>query len=333
MKISICIPSYNRPEELGRLLSSIDINSDVEILICEDNSPKRSEIRLTVKEFEASSRYSLVYIENEQNLGYDRNIKNLVKRSTGDFIVFMGDDDVFIPGALSKLNEFLEDNSELGYVLKSHQFNFADGRVEKFRYFDGTKFFEAGVDTYISLFRRSVFISGFIINRSYVEELLIDDFDGGLLYQLYMLAETAINYPCAYFDQPLTEAYEGGVPYFGSSETEKNIYTPGTITINNSLNFLSGFFDITKFIDNKYDIDSTSKIKHDMSKYFYPNLAIQREKGRSVFYQYYKELNRMGFNTSIYYYIYALALYVFGKKTCDSVVIGLKSLLGKTPQL
>ena len=94
----------------------------------------------------------------------------------------MGDDDEFISQSLDKLIYFLEKNHNLGYVLKSHLQIFKDGRVEKFRYFDGDQFFKAGKETYIELFRKSVFISGFTINRTYIQDILIDDFDGTLLF-------------------------------------------------------------------------------------------------------------------------------------------------------
>lgn len=333
--ISICIPSYNRPAELYRLLQSIDSlqSEKIEIIICEDKSPKRDEINQEVKNFVSQTKYEVKYFENNENLGYDKNLKELISKATGDFIVFMGDDDTFIPNALDKLMSFLESNNSLGYVLKSHQHIFKDGRIEKFRYFDGNQFFKAGENTYIELFRKSVFISGFTINRNHIQNLLIDDFDGALLFQLYLLAEVSMNYDCAYFDTPLTQALEEGVPFFGNSESEKGLYTPGTITIENSLNFLKGFFKITGFIDSKYKLNSTDKIKIDMSKYFYPSLAIQREKGLKEFFRYVKELNKIGFNITIYYYIYVMALVMFGKKNCDSMIVFLKKILGKTPKL
>jgi glycosyltransferase involved in cell wall biosynthesis len=333
--ISIAIPSYNRPLELLRLLESIDTTKSekIEIIICEDKSPKRKEINDVVSKFISKTNYNVKYFENPINLGYDKNLKELISKSTADFIVFMGDDDTFIPNALDKLIYFLEKNPSLGYVLKSHQYIFKDGRVEKFRYFDGNQIFKAGEDTYIELFRKSVFISGFTINRNYIKDLLVDNFDGGLLFQLYLLAEVSLNHDCAYFDTPLTQAFEEGIPFFGNSESEKGLYTPGTITIENSLNFLKGFFNITRFIDAKYNLNSTDKIKTDMSKYFYPSLAIQREKGLKEFFKYVKELNKIGFNITVYYYIYIVALVIFGKKNCDSMVVFLKKILGKTPKL
>lgn len=49
---SICIPSYNRPAEIRRLLDSIDTThfDEVEIVICEDKAPKREEVRAQVQD-------------------------------------------------------------------------------------------------------------------------------------------------------------------------------------------------------------------------------------------------------------------------------------------
>jgi hypothetical protein len=163
--------------------------------------------------------------------------------------------------------------------------------------------------------------------------LLKDDFDGTLLFQLYLLAEVCLKYPSAYFDTPLTQQYDEGFPEFGNAASEKGIYTPGTITIDNSLNFLRGYLKITKYIDQEHHFDSTKLIMHDMSKYFYPSLAIQRNKGIKKFIGYVKELNKIGFNSSIYYYIYVFGLTIFGKKICDNMIRILKLLIGKTPKL
>jgi abequosyltransferase len=333
--LSICIPSYNRVSELKDLLESIDTTTayKCELIICEDKSPKRLEIRRIVDQFKLKSDLQIKYFENQVNLGYDRNLRELIKKSNGKFIVFMGDDDTFVSNALDKLINFLLKNEEIGYVLKSHNHYFSNGKVEKFRYFDGDRFFPAGENTYIELFRKSVFISGFVIQRNYIQNYMVDEFDGTLLFQLYILSEVALKYQCAYFDTPLTQAKEGGIPLFGSSESEKGLYTPGDITIDNSINFLKSFFKITKFIDKKYSLSSTAIIKKDMSKYFYPSLAIQRHRGLKEFYKYIKALNKIGFNCTTYYYVYIIMLVVFGKNICDGTIVLLKRIIGRTPRL
>lgn len=332
--ISICIPAYNRPEELGRTLRSIDGDASVmEIVICENKSPAREAIAAVVAKFSEGSKYRISYHENSSNLGYDGNLRALVSRAAGDYLVFMSDDDEFVPGALDKLASFLTLNQDVGYVLKSHVLQHQNGEFETFRYYAGNKFFDAGPETYSKLFRKSVFISGFTIRREPVVPLLTDVFDGTLLFQMYLLAEVALKYKCAYFDEPLALAHTGGVPSFGSSESEKKLYTPGVITVENSLNFLKGFFRITGFIDQKYSLRSTAAIKRDMSKYFYPNLAIQRHRGVPVFWGYFRALSGLGFNCTPHFYLYFLILLALGRKNCDFLVRALRKVLGKTPEL
>ena len=68
---SICIPSYNRPVEIRRLLDSIDTIhvNEIEIVICEDKAPKREEVRKQVFDFKSKTQYEVNYIENQVNCG------------------------------------------------------------------------------------------------------------------------------------------------------------------------------------------------------------------------------------------------------------------------
>lgn len=334
--ISICIPSYNRPEKLYDLLGSVDSihNNEIEIVICEDDSPKREEIRKKVEEFKKGSKYQIIYKENKKNLGYDKNLKELIKNSTGEWIIFMGDDDQFVPGALDKLIYFLKQHNDLGYVLRSHRKN-ENGKIEEFRYYKGMRFFDAGPDTYIELFRKSVFISGFTIRRNLTLPFLIDDFDGTALFQIYLLGEVVLKYKSAYFDEPLTQ--EVLLTDYREKEMlylpDKKVFVPRPCSVENSLRFLSGYDRIIKFFDTKYNLNIAPKIKKDMSKYFYPSLSIHRDKGLRIFLDYVVQVNKLGFNVTIYYYLYIFLLIIFGKKICDSGIRILKNILGRTPKL
>lgn len=336
--ISICIPSYNRPLELVRLLKSINplCKNDIEVVICEDNSPKRADIIKSVENFKENSNLRISLNLNTKNLGYDANLRELVNVAQGEFIIFMGDDDVFDFDNLPKFIEFLRVNSDLGYVLKTHSFIHANGSKEFFRYYSEDTFFPPGVDSYQALFRKSVLISGFCIKRAYALPFQTDQFDGSLLYQLYLLAEVTLLYPSAYCSIPLTIQDESlrGVPLFGSSESEKELYTPGVITVDNSINFMLKYFEVTKFIDKKHKINSTNYTKLSFSKYSYPVISIQRDKGRKIFIDYCKRLESLiQINQSFYYYIYYYSLLIFNRRFCDNTIILLKRIIGKTPQL
>ena len=75
--ISICIPSYNRPSGLKRLLESIDTKyvNEVQIVVCEDMAPKRVDVYKVVNKFIKYSKYNLKYIENPENYGHGRNMR------------------------------------------------------------------------------------------------------------------------------------------------------------------------------------------------------------------------------------------------------------------
>lgn len=335
--ISICIPSYNRPDNLYRLLETIDSirDSDIEIVICEDCSPKRKEIRKKVEEFKKISKYAINYIENEKNLGYDKNLKELIKNAKGEWIIFMGDDDEFIPGALDKLINFLNQHDDLGYVLRAHIKIEKNREIEEFKYYKETQFFEPGPNTFVELFRKSVFISGFTIRRDLVLPYLVDNFDDTALFQIYLLGEVVLKHKSAYFRESLTK--EVLLTNYRDNETlylaDKKIYVPRPCSVENSLRFLKGYSKIIDFFDKKYNLNIGFAIRKDMSKYFYPSLSIHRDKGIKIFLDYVKQVNKLGFNITIYYYLYIFLLLIFGKRICDNGIRIIKNILGRTPKL
>ena len=254
--VSICIPSYNRPMELKRLLESVDYSGDkeLEIVICEDKAPLGEEVERIVYNYQENSKYKVRFSHNEVNCGYDKNLRQCIDHAHGKWIIFMG--------------------------------------------------VEAGVETYIDLFNKSTFISGFTFQRELALPFRTDKLDGSLLYQLYILAEICLRYPSAYCAIPFTQSIEGGTPYFGSSESEKGKYTPGTISLDNSVEFIKQHYLVIDYIDQINDIHAADIIRHNMSKYSYPLLSIQRERGIKEFNRYNKMLRSIGLDKSIYYNIY-----------------------------
>lgn len=332
--ISICIPSYNRPDELLRLLESVDSKrgSEIEIVICEDKSPKRNEIRNAVETFSGESQYSVHYYENESNFGYDKNLRGCASKALGKWVIFMGDDDVFVEGSLDKYIDFLKTNEELGYVLRRYQAEYSDGRIEEFRYDYEDVFLEPSVDTYVEFFRRSLFISGFTFRKECFNDYECADYDGSLLFQLYIEAVICNKFRSAYCDIPISKSIEGGIPYFGSSENEKN-YESGSNTLGNSIEFMKQVMKVAGSIDQKLGISGTDSIMKSYSKYSYGFLHEHRDDGIKVFNAYAKELKKLGFASSKLFYVYYLGLLVFGKKGFRTIIIYIKKVLGKTPRL
>jgi len=334
--LSICIPSFNRPTELRNLLTSIDCNpEEVEVVICEDLAPKREDVRATVTTFAASSDYSIHYHENPSNLGFDGNLRHLVERSAGEYIMFMGDDDLFVPDALGPFIAFLKQHRDKPYVLRSYLTEHPDGRTEYFRYLPQRQVLPAGEVTVAWLFKRSVSLCGFTISRDKALQFSTSDLDGTLLYQIYLMAQVCLKQDSIYCDIPITHAvqtFRGDKPMFGNSEAEKSRFTPGTVSHDNSINFTKAYFEVTEYLDKQHGTNLTQRVRIDLSKYSYPFLSIQRKRGIMSFLRYAKRLeSEVGFGCTAYFYLYKWALVLFGERICDRLIGAIKRTLGHTP--
>lgn len=115
-KISVLIPTYNRPDFLRDCLNSV-VNQSVtpyEVIVADDNTDlqKSEKNREVVEEF--SKKYPfVVYHKNPKNLGPSQNYKNLFFMATGDLIQFIGDGDILSPVALEKLSRPLIENKDI----------------------------------------------------------------------------------------------------------------------------------------------------------------------------------------------------------------------------
>lgn len=97
MKLSICIPTYNRSIYLARILELIfgqidryNLNDVVEVIVSDNCSPDNTQ--------DVVAHYmdkGLIYSRNEENIGPDANFLKLFEMASGDFIWLPGDDDTF----------------------------------------------------------------------------------------------------------------------------------------------------------------------------------------------------------------------------------------------
>jgi abequosyltransferase len=100
VRLSICIPTYNRARFIGEALESIvaQATDDVEIVISDNASTDGTgEI---VAAFAA--RFPRIrYACWNANVGFDRNVMRVVELATGGYCWFLGSDDRIEPGAVA----------------------------------------------------------------------------------------------------------------------------------------------------------------------------------------------------------------------------------------
>ena len=245
----------------------------------------------------------------------------------------MGDDDVFVPGALDQYMEFLDENEDVGYVLRRYETLSHDGRTEDFRYSTRNEYLEAGEEAVVEFFRRSVFVSGFTFRKAFFDDYECSEYDGTLLFQLYIQVAVCLKYKSAYCDICITRSIEGGTPFFGNSDVEKSLYQAGTNTVGNSINFLRQVSILADSLDEKFGISVGDKILKSYSKYSYGFLLEHRDEGSVIFRQYAKEIKKMGLGDSFLFYVYYYALLLLGRRKCQVLICKMKKLIGYTPRL
>lgn len=115
MKLSICIPTYNRVVLLRETLDSIvpQLREGVEIVICDNASPDATPE--LVAEYQQNYP-GITYFRWPENSGFDRNILKVVEVAGGDYCWLLGDDDHLQPGALDCLLPLLDGKYSLIYL-------------------------------------------------------------------------------------------------------------------------------------------------------------------------------------------------------------------------
>jgi len=335
--ISICIPAYNRAGVLPALLDSI-LNQDFDdfdIVIAEDSSPERPAIAAKVTEYQQRFGAKVQYHENPQTLGYDGNLRRLVDFATGDYVLFMGNDDLLAPGALRAVAAAVRERQDVGVVLRSYSSFVSDPEqpVQVFRYFGEDRVFPPGPDTVVTFFRRCVFISGMVFKRSSAAAYATERFDGTLLYQQHLAGHILAQESGVYLNRILSYHRLGGVPDFGASAAEKGLFVPKQQTPASSVHFMRGMLEIAYSLDAAGGSKVGRRILRDIGNYAYPILSIQAGRSFGAFLSYLWQLMKLGFWRVPLFHVYALGLLVLGRKNCDGLIARIKKSLGRAPIL
>lgn len=107
MLLSVCIPTFNRGNTIGRLLVSLDneiraggFEHCVEIIISDNAS--EDETQVIVSQFIAAG-LNITYFIQPANLGFGRNLTHAISLAKGEYCWMMGSDDFLVDGALVEI--------------------------------------------------------------------------------------------------------------------------------------------------------------------------------------------------------------------------------------
>jgi len=113
-KVSVIIPTYNRPDLLFRAIESVldQTYASLECIVVDDGSPADSS---SVVEKFGDDR--LRYFEHETNQGASAARNTGIQHARGEYIAFLDDDDEWLPTKLDKQVEFFfKQSDDIGLI-------------------------------------------------------------------------------------------------------------------------------------------------------------------------------------------------------------------------
>lgn len=322
---SICVTSYNRVSELARLLESIDSvkHKDVlEVIVSEDCSPRRDEIKMVVENFVTSSSYHVIFNSNEQNLGYDRNLGKLKSLASGTYIIYMSDDDAFVPGQLDKYLDYL---SEKECPVCFQPFVGESGIRRKY---DGNQFYPASEATAAKHIYDSILFSGLTYKRDFIKDIDAEPFLNSNYFQVYMFMTVAYKYGLHYYDSTLVNCIMDGENAYGISESSvKNADLANRKSVFSNIEFNKGLLWVISRFDNENGTECKKVFSDEYSIRTLPGMIRARKEGKDTYREYIKRLEGLDLNLSGKYRFYKFCIGVFGATMTEALFALPKKLL------
>ncbi len=169
MKLSICIPTYNRAGFLPAAIESIlsQLQEEVEIVISDNASTDDTQevLRPYLEKYP-----QIVYSRHPVNQGADRNFLRVVSLARGEYCWFLGSDDILEPGAIGRILQILQDEPTLsGICVNKKPY---DAKLEKTIYSEAPTIYRANQrftdwkNCFLGLFTYFGYLSAQVFKRS-----------------------------------------------------------------------------------------------------------------------------------------------------------------------
>ena len=123
MKLSICVPTYNRPQYLENCLNSILIAKKKEkcnfnFEVCVSDNGSKHDIKKIINKYKKN--LNVKFHRFGRNMGISVNFLKTIKMASGEFIWMLGSDDMLVPNAFKELNKIYKKKQGCGFCL--HKF-------------------------------------------------------------------------------------------------------------------------------------------------------------------------------------------------------------------
>jgi glycosyltransferase involved in cell wall biosynthesis len=128
--LSVVVMCYNHEDFIGECLQSIvtqDLDLSFEIIVGDDGSSDQSVA--IVEAYQGNYPELIRLVRHPANVGYSRNLADLIAAVRGEFIAYIDGDDLMLPGKLKRQLNLLRSQPELGMVV--HRMRTVDWRTKE----------------------------------------------------------------------------------------------------------------------------------------------------------------------------------------------------------
>lgn len=180
-EIDILIPTYNRNKFLAgnlfllnELIAGENLTSSYKILISDNNSDDGTVE--SAKEVLDMISVDGKLFRQSTNIGLEQNALFLLRHSTSEYVMFLGDDDYIPDGYLTYVVQTIKDNPETCAVVPGFSNLFADGSITSNRFANfPERHFSKG---FLSIIRNSQFghqLSGLVLRRDQLYDTYVKE--------------------------------------------------------------------------------------------------------------------------------------------------------------
>ncbi|ARB86060.1 MULTISPECIES: glycosyltransferase family 2 protein [Yersinia] len=293
IKLSFCIPTYNRRDLLSELIESIvsqcDNRDDVEICISDNASDDGTDIM--VSSWGSKTNIPIVYRKNEENLGPDINIIASPSFASGTYCWLVGSDDKLFDDAIEYIDKYLDESNDI-YLVERTEFDYDMIEIKRadrrWMCTEERSYDLADERQLLNYFSNSLsigaifsFMSSIIVKRSRWNEVIFDTKYIGCAYThvYYILSIIKKGATIQYINKPCIMCRGGNDSFVGSVvsriELDFNGYTrlaDGFYADNNELKsrFLNVLLHERPFLFNSMIVSlyGTAEEKNRMKDYY-----------------------------------------------------------------
>lgn len=159
VKISVCVPTFERVEYLRRLVNSFRSQRYPFTELCLSDDSLSDEIKTFIDTLHDTN---IRYERNPKSRGLTFNLQHALTMATGEIAIVLGDDDMLAgEDALDAYADAAEKYPEARFFYSNQiQVDQQDRPSLVYQYFTRTAYFPPGTESVRALWHRSVFIAG-----------------------------------------------------------------------------------------------------------------------------------------------------------------------------